>query len=320
MQEEDPAIKLHGIHHVTAISGDPQRTIDFYHDVLGLRLVKQTVNFDDPFTYHLYFGDEIGRPGTVLTFFPWGADSIAGRTGSDQLSSFAFSFPARAVDFWRERLKRLGIPYAVRESQLDAVVLGFSDPDGFLIDLIGTDDDKRSGHGRAGVPADSSLKGFHSVTLSERDAGATAKLLVDDLGMSRAGTEGPRARFAAGPSIPGGWIDVISEPDRLPGTMGRGIIHHVAFRTGNDTTQAAARSQLLRLGVQVTPVRDRQYFKSIYFNEPGGVLFEIATDTPGFATDEPPAGLGTGLRLPPWLEQNRRIIEQALPVIVVPEH
>ncbi len=319
MTSDNRQIRLNGIHHVTAISGDAQRTIDFYVETLGLRLVKRTVNFDDPYTYHLYFGDDAGSPGTVLTFFPWGAGSTPGREGSDQIAAFSFSYPAEAFDFWHERLRRLGVRGDVRESGLDGRVLSLRDPDGFRIDLVGTAGDLRPGASGADVPAVAALRGFHSVTLSERDADATADHLVHDLGFERIGTEGSRTRYAAGSAGSGSWVDVVAEPTRVPGSMGRGIIHHVAFRTQDDASQAALRDDLLARGVRVTPVRDRQYFKSIYFQEPGGVICEIATDTPGFAVDEANGRLGSALKLPPWLEKERRVIEQALPVIIVPD-
>lgn len=317
MTSDNRQIRLNGIHHVTAISGDAQRTIDFYVETLGLHFVKRTVNFDDPYTYHLYFGDDAGSPGTVLTFFPWGDASKPGREGSDQIAAFSFSYPAEAFDFWLERLRRLGVGHDVRESDLDGRVLSLRDPDGFRIDLVGTAGDLRPGS--AGLPPAAALRGFHSITLTERNAGATADHLVHDLGFSRIGTKRSRTRYAAGPAGSGCLVDVVAEPTRPPGSMGRGIIHHVAFRTQDDVSQAAVRDILLARGVRVTPVRDRQYFKSIYFQEPGGVLFEIATDTPGFAVDEPIGSLGSTLKLPPWLEKDRRIIEHALPLIVVPD-
>jgi glyoxalase family protein len=316
MERTNKPIDMGGIHHVTAISGDAQRSLDFYAGVLGLRLVKRTVNFDDPHTYHLYFGDRAGSPGTVLTFFPWGDESAAGRDGSDQIAGFSFSIPAGAIPFWRARLTHAGVENSLRESAFDGSVVSFLDPDGFRVDLVGTATDERIAREWGGIPADASIRGFHAVTLSERDPEATGAHLVEDLGFTVEGKNGPRTRFAAGPGTPGGWVDVVGEPDRLPGSMGRGVVHHVAFRTPDDASQAEVREHLLRRGLRVTPVRDRLYFRSIYFHEPGGVLFEVATDTPGFAVDEPAATLGSALKLPPWMEGNRRIIEQALPVIV----
>ena len=318
MKLSDGRPGINGIHHITAISGDAQRALDFYAGTLGLRLVKRTVNFDDPYTYHLYFGDETGSPGTVLTFFPWGDHAAPGHEGSDQIAGFSFSVPATSIPFWSDRLTRAGVTSVLGESALDGRVLGFRDPDGFRVELVATPDDVRSATGRAGVPAGAAIRGFHAVTLSERDADATGEHLVSDLGFRVAGKDGARTRYAAGSSASGAWVDVVAEPSRAPGSMGRGIIHHVAFRTPDDLSQAAVREHLLAQNLRVTPVRDRQYFRSIYFEEPGGVLFEVATDTPGFLVDEPAASLGSALKLPAWLEANRRIIEQALPVIVGP--
>jgi glyoxalase family protein len=305
-----------GIHHVTAIAGDPQANYDFYTRILGLRLVKRTVNFDDPYTYHFYFGDGSGSPGSLITFFPWGADTQKGRRGSGQIQSFAFSVPAEALRYWQERLSVLGIRWSEAPVRFGEQVITFEDPDGFSVELVATSRDGRPGWPGGPVPSAYAIRGLHSVTLTYVDAAATIHFMNDRLGFVSAGSEGTRQRFLVGQDLPGAMIDIVADASSLPGSMGAGIVHHVAFRVADDRTQEHQREALVRSGTPVSPVMDRQYFRSIYFNEPGGVLYEIATDSPGFLIDELAGELGIALKLPPWYELQRRSIEHALPVLI----
>ncbi len=291
-----------GIHHVTAIASDPQRNLDFYAGALGLRLVKLTVNFDDPGTYHLYYGNAQGSPGTILTFFPW-PGARPGRHGTGQVIATGFSVPAASIGLWRERLPSAGI-----ETRFGEQVLRFSDPDGMALELIA------DGAG----DSDDSIAGFHSVTLSESGYESTAALLTDIYGFTLVGQESNRFRYTApGPGV-GKIVDLLCQPDARRGSAGAGTVHHVAFRAESDEIQKQWRGTLSKNGLDVTPVLERQYFHSIYFREPGGVLFEIATDPPGFAIDERPEELGTHLKLPSWMEPNRAALEKILPKLRLP--
>jgi catechol 2,3-dioxygenase-like lactoylglutathione lyase family enzyme len=307
------AERLAGIHHVTAIAGDPQQNVEFYGGTLSLRLVKQTVNFDDPTTYHLYFGDAAGHPGTILTFFPW-PGAPRGRRGAGQATVVSFSIPPDALEFWEERLRGRGIKCEARESPFNESVLEFSDPDGLPLELVA---DSRPDLGTpwtgASVPVSKAIRGFHSVVLLERSHDHTERLLTGIMGFRRAESVGHRRRYVAGEGGLGAHVDVVGAPDASPGRVAVGTVHHVAWRAATDEAQRMWRERLLQAGVNVTPVRDRQYFHSIYYHEPGGVLFEIATDPPGFAIDEPPEALGSRLRLPPWLEPRREALEAQLP-------
>jgi glyoxalase family protein len=305
-----------GIHHITAMAGDAQVNVDFYTRVLGLRLVKRTVNFDDPDTYHLYFGDHAGSPGTILTFFPWGARSFRGRIGTGQVSVTAFSIPPSAVSYWRDRLSRLGV--AVEElHRFDETALALRDPDGVRLELV-TSADRRPGWSNRDVPVEHAIRGFHHAALSLAGYERTARLLTETLGFHAVGDADNRFRFAIGRGEAGAIVDLVCEPGRMRGNMGAGVVHHIAYRTTSDETQLSLRQRIADAGLDVTPVLNRQYFHSIYFREPGGVLFEIATDPPGFAIDEPIAELGKTLRLPPWLESHRREIEARVPPLVLP--
>lgn len=300
-----------GIHHVTAITADAQKNIDFYCGVLGLRLVKLTVNFDDPSSYHLYYGDETGRPGTIMTFFVW-PGAYRGRIGPPQVSSTAFAVPSGGLDYWSERLKE-------HDKQCEAVDrlgergIAFTDPDGLLLEII------EVGEPPGPLPEPYAIHGFHGVTLSEEGYEDTARLLTEVLGFEAHGHERNRFRYRAGTgdglaSI----IDLLCVPDARHGAPGAGVVHHVAFRTPNDAQQESWRGEIMRLGFNVSPVMNRVYFHSIYYREPGGVLFEIATDGPGFAVDQPIEEVGTRLMLPPWLEPQRAEIERLLPAVRVP--
>ena len=304
-----------GIHHVTAISGDAQETVDFYAGVLGLRLVKKTVNFDDPSTYHLYFGDETGSPGTILTFFPFGG-GFGGRVGRGQTSATAFSIPEGSVEFWVDRLDELDVDADEPVERFGEAVLPLRDGDGQPIELVEADSPVEP-WADGPVPAEHALRGFHGITLLSARPDATAEVL-ERLGYERGDEEGDRTRFrAAGDRA--AVVDVRDPGDAMGGRQGSGTVHHVAFRAPDDDAQFARRDRLIEAGLHVTGQKDRQYFRSIYFREPGGVLFEIATDGPGFTRDEDVAELGMGLKLPPWLEEDREFFEQRLPPVEVGE-
>lgn len=305
-----------GIHHVTAIAGNPQRNVDFYAGVLGLRMVKKTVNFDDPETYHLYYGDDGGNPGTIMTFFPWG-DARRGRIGAGQLVTTSFSIPADSLGYWTERFVEAGIRFEKPRGRFGDTVLTFSDPDGLRVELVAAQD-TREGTADGTTPAGDSVRGFHHVTLTVEDAELTAKLMTETLGFRQTDEAEGRTRFAAGDGGAGDLVDVSGAAGFPRGAMGVGAVHHVAFRVPDDEAQLAVREEVAALGYDVTPVLDRNYFRSIYFREPGGVLFEIATDPPGFAVDEPLDELGTHLKLPPWLETRRGRLEEVLPPLHIP--
>jgi glyoxalase family protein len=310
-------IAPHGLHHVTAIASDPQANVDFYTTVLGLRLVKQTVNFDAPDTYHLYYGDETGSPSSILTFFPW-RGVPAGRQGSGLTTATAFSVPPESLGWWAQRVAALGIDHEGPRTRDGEEVLTFRDPDGLVIDVVAAPGDTRSGwDGYGHVPAEHAVRGLHSVTLSESVPDDTVAMLSGLLGMTPAGEDGDRARFAMAGGGAGAVIDVAADR-RSRGLQAGGTVHHIAFRVPDRATQELWRAELAERGLHVTEIRDRQYFTSIYFHEPGGVLLEIATDEPGFAIDEPLLELGRSLKLPPWLEPSREQIAAALPTLEVP--
>ena len=306
-----------GIHHVTAISGEPQRNVDFYVGLLGLRLVKKTVNFDDPGTYHLYYGDGAGSPGSIMTFFPW-AGAPNGRVGAGQLTVTSFSFPASSLGYWTERLVEGGVRFEKPEDRFGETVLRFPDPDGLRLELVAAADDAREGWVGGTVPAEHAVRGFHHVTLLSSDPAGTAELMTGTLGFRQTGEAEGRTRFEAGEGGPGNTVDVANGSGFPRGTMGVGTVHHVAFRVPDEEAQLELRERVAALGYNVTPVLDRNYFRSIYFREPGGVLFEIATDPPGFAADEDREHLGESLKLPPWLEPRREELEGMLPSLRVP--
>jgi len=313
----DPEIL--GIHHVTAIAGDPQQNVDFYAGVLGLRLVKRTVNYDDPGTYHLYFGDELGRPGTVLTFFPW-PRAPRGRHGTGQATVIAFSVPPESLGRWADRFRSRGIAAERLANAFEEPTLAFSDPDGLQLEFVADPGADLGQPWTAGpVPAPQAIRGFHSVTLLEHAHQETDVLLTEVLGCRLHQEIGHRRRYVAGPGGLATRVDVVSAPDAPRGQVAVGTVHHVAWRTPDDDAQRAWRQRLVEEKISVSPVMDRQYFHSIYFHEPGGVLFEIATDGPGFVADEKPEALGTQLRLPRWLEPERAALESSLPKLRVPK-
>ena len=304
--------KVRGIHHVSTIASDPQRNIDFVAGLLGLRLVKRTVNFDDPETYHLYYGDERGTPSSLLTFFPW-PGLQAGRQGAGMTTATAFSVPGSSLGWWQQRFVDLRIDADPPRTRDQDEVLTFRDPDGIVIDLVASDGDHRSGwDGVAEIPAEHAVRGLHAITLSERQLDPSATMLTDLLGMSLSGEDGDRSRFGMAGGASGALVDVYAGV-KDKGFQAGGTVHHVAFRAPNLPTMTIWHQELINRGVSVTQILDRQYFKSIYFREPGGVLFEIATDTPGFDVDEPLLELGRHLKLPPWLEPDREQIAAALP-------
>ena len=295
-----------GLHHVTAISGPPAANVAFYTERLGQSLIKKTVNFDDPGTWHLYYGDPAGSPGTILTFFPF-VGAAPGREGTGQTLAWAYGVPKGAFDGWVTRLG--GQPGDISE-RFGARVLTLHDPHGQRLELVEGD-----GTGDA-------LTGFHSITLWLEDPEPTARILQDYLGYEAVADEtdaagGRRLRFAAPGEATGRVVDLLQRPGPQA-RQGAGTIHHVAFRAEDDAHQDTLREALLTAGQRVTPRVDRQYFNAIYFREPGGVLFEIATDPPGFAIDEAPDALGTALKLPPQYEPIRARIEAVLPPLTEP--
>jgi glyoxalase family protein len=303
-----------GLHHVTAIASDPQRNLDFYTQILGLRFVKRTVNFDDPGTYHFYFGDDVGSPGTILTFFPWPGAS-KGRRGAGETIATAFSIPRDSLDYWRQRLTSNGI--AVEEnSYFGSIHLAISDSDGMVVELVEHAEGQTASVPRySDVPADKAIQGLFGVTLLELSLMRTQALL-NLMGYEKLSEEGSRIRFAPQGNAKGRYLDVVVDEDAHRGQMGAGSVHHIAFRAFDDHAQIEWQKELAH-SVAVTAVQDRTYFHSIYFHEPGGVLFEIATDNPGFLIDEPVESLGEALRIPSWLEPQRTLIEARLHPLVL---
>jgi glyoxalase family protein len=302
-----------GIHHVTAIAGDPQQNLDFYTGVLGLRLVKLTVNYDDPQTYHLYYADGHGTPGTILTFFPW-PGARKGYQGTGQVTRTAFSVPEGGIGYWTKRLTEYQVKFEGPHDRFQEKVIVFSDPDGLRLELVAGHSLSAEKSWQAGpISVEYAIHGFHSATLAEEGYERTASLLTDTLGFRLVRQEGNRFRYAMGTGDPSSLVDVICTPDGTIGRVAVGTVHHIAWRTADDRQQGEWHSEIARQGYNISPVMDRKYFHSIYFREPGGVLFEIATDSPGFTVDERPESLGTKLVLPDWLESQRSHIEAHLP-------
>lgn len=308
-----------GIHHVTAIAGDAQRNVDFYVAVLGMRLVKRTVNFDDPGTYHLYYGDELGSPGTILTFFPW-PNASRGREGAGQVNGVSLAVPQASLGYWLMRLVSKGIEHGEIETRLGERLIALRDPDGMRIELVGSPQATDiPGWDEGPVPAEHAIRGVHAVTLWTERPSETHALVEGPLGMRRVASEGSVQRFAGAEGGTGAFLDVRDVAGFWAGTLGAGTVHHVAWRVPDDEAEVEMRDIVRASGVGTTDVVDRKYFHSVYFREPGGTLFEIATDEPGFAIDEPVAQLGHSLVLPEWLEPDRARIEQRLPNIHLPE-
>lgn len=301
-----------GLHHVTAIASDANRNLDFYTRVLGLRLVKKTVNFDDPGTYHFYFGNESGEAGTILTFFPW--QGIAqGRNGAGMATHIAYSVPKGSLDFWKDRLKTQQIPFGEWEIMGERHI-SFQDPDGLQLQFTESkNEDKRSVWTTEGIHTEVALKGFHNVTLTLQNSAATARVLTDVFGYRMQQQEGNRMRFVTDAVETANLIDILEDPAASRGRNAAGTNHHIAFRVKDDRILMEFREKVLSAGMNITPKIDRDYFYSLYFREPGGVLFEIATDNPGFTVDEPLAELGSTLKLPKRYEGSREEIEAILP-------
>lgn len=310
---------IKGLHHVTAVARDPQRNLDFYRNVLGQRFVKWTVNFDAPDTYHFYFADEAGTPGSVLTFFAW-TNVQKGVRGNGETNVVAYNVPVGSLGFWQARLEENGVKTDPIEERFGEKVLPFSDPDGMRVELVEVKSLPPIRFWEDGpVPQEYALRGFHSVTLWLDEVEPTSRLLVDQMGYQAAGREGNRYRFIGDTNAPGHILDILHRPGKAEAGFGAGSIHHIAFRVPSDEKQVEYQDTIRAAGYRVTDVMDRNYFHSIYFREQGGVLFEIATDTPGFAVDEPFESLGETLKLPEWYEPNRAEIEGSLlPITLKP--
>ena len=291
-----------GIHHITAIAGDPQTNLDFYTETLRLRLVKQTVNFDDPGSYHFYFGDNVGSPGTIITFFPW-PGARRGKRGSGQVTTVSFAIPRNSIAFWKERLRANHVVAEEISDRFGNKVMRFLDPDGLMLEL--TESDYARGGG---------VDGFAAPTLEVRQLERTENLLIEVFGFEFAGEENNRRRLRGSGPNAAAELDLVSS-DAGFGQIAVGTVHHIAFRVANDEEQFRVREELVAHGLDVTPVIDRQYFHSIYFREPNGILFEVATDEPGFLIDEAADELGESLKLPPIYESARAEIERVLPKI-----
>jgi len=304
-----------GLHHITAIANNAQRNYDFYTRVLGLRMVKKTVNFDDPTTYHFYYGNEQGAPGTILTFFPW--EGIGpGQNGTGMATEIGYSVPAGSLDNWVARFREAGVSMGEQAERFGERYLPFTDPDGLALTLVVSQQpDNRIAWETDTVRQDMATRGFHTITLTLQKIDATAKILTDIFGYRQLAQEGNRYRFRTDAVPEAAIVDLFEEPDGQMGRNAAGTNHHVAFRVANDTVQMAFREKILASGLQITPKIDRDYFFSLYFREPGGVLFEIATDNPGFTVDEPLAELGSHLKLPKQYAASRDRIEKALPVL-----
>ncbi len=309
---------VHGIHHVTAIAGDPQENLDFYVGVMGLRLVKKSVNQDVTNTYHLFYADEKGTPGTDLTFFPW-PDMGPARLGVGFTVEVSFAAPPGSLPYWRDRLSRAGVDLAREETRFGETVLPFRDPHGLPLALVATKAERPFRvWEESPVPVTYQVRGMHSVRLWERDLGATEALLTRVMGFESRGAEDGWLRFAVDGGAPGGLIDIKAMPGERRGQWGTGGVHHVAWRVADDAEEMALRGKIEAVGLSPTPQIDRFWFRSVYFREPGGVLFELATDGPGFAHDEDQAHLGEQLILPPWLEGQRGGIERSLQPLTAP--
>ena len=308
-------MKLRGIHHITAIASDPQHNVDFYTQILGLRLAKRTVNFDDPSTYHLYFGDRTGQPGTAITFFAW-PGARRGVRGTGQVVAVSFAVPRNSIDYWKSRFEESHVFSEPLAANFGESALRFTDPDGLLLELIESTqlDDVDLKYGSE-VPKKFAIHGFNAPTLEVQDAKPTEDLLKE-LGFELIAEEKARRRFSVNSESTSAQVDLIERADAQFGVNSAGTVHHIAFRCADDKEQSRWRKRLDDLGLNVTPVIDRYYFHSIYFREPGGILFEIATEGPGFTADESAKHLGESLKLPPQYEQHRAEIERALPPIL----
>ena len=306
-----------GLHHVTATVDDAQADVDFSVRTLGLRLVKRTVNFDNHGVYHFYYGDEVGTPGTIWTTFPYAHRGVPpGTKGAGQVTTTSFSVPAGSLEHWAKHFRDAGAKVADPTTRFGEDSLEVTDPSGLIMEVVGAREDARTPWVASAIDADAAVRGLHSVTLSVRDPKPTLAFLKEWLGFAPVNEMEARTRVGVGNARPGQLLDIRTAADRAA-RNGIGTVHHVAFAVERDEDQLRLREELLRHGIAVTPVMDRQYFRSIYFREPGGVLLEVATVRPGFAVDEPVAALGGELKLPPWEEPNRSVIEAELPAITV---
>lgn len=307
---------INGLHHITAISGPPHLNYNFYTRVLGLRFTKKTINFDDPYTYHLYYGNYEATPGSSITFFPWqGVPQGMPNTGEATVVSYAV--PKNMLDFWPEHFEKNNVEILHKETRFGDKLIRAKDVEGMMIEIVESNGvHKIKPQETDGIPIESAIRGFYGTTLSLADIGRTAELL-SEFGWKESGDESNTIRYVSKPDNHlGAVIDLKKEPN-LNGRFGRGSVHHIAFRVPDDETQLEWREKLKELGFNPTPVQNRQYFRSVYFREPGGVLFEIATDIPGFTKDEDLETLGTDLKLPPWYEERRQDIESRLPPLEV---
>lgn len=308
-----------GLHHVTAMASSPQRNVDFYVGILGLRLVKKTVNFDAPDVYHLYYGDETGLPGSIMTFFPF-HNITPGSKGNGQATVTTFSVPKASLEFWKKRLEQFEIKHHAPKERFDEIVIYLEDWDGLGLELVFNDKDERAPFTYGHIPLEHSIRGFYSIELWENKYERTEKLLVNQLDHQFLMEEGSRRRYAPQSGKPGQIIDIVVGNNPGFGVGGSGTVHHIAFDTPTDEDQLSVRERVASAGLYPTQVLDRQYFHSIYFREPGGVLFEVATTPPGFLYDEDVAHLGESLKLPSWEEHRRDYIEKLLaPIVLNPE-
>ncbi len=303
--------RIMGIHHITAIAGDAKRNFNFYAKVLGLRFIKKTVNFDDPGTYHFYFGDEFGTPGSILTFFPWGSAVPQGRRGAGMATEIGYAVPTGSIPFWIERFEKYNVIYNKPAEKFGEKYLTFLDPDGLKFELVESTDE-RVGWESAEVSAAVAIKGFHGITLTVNKLAPTASVLEDVFGYELEAQEVNRYRYVTNAVDTAGIVDIVEIPTESRGHVANGSVHHVAFRVKDEETLMAFRQKLVAQGYNVTQKIDRNYFFSLYFREPNGVLFEIATDNPGFTVDESLEELGTHLKLPPQYEPRRKEIEASL--------
>lgn len=309
---------VHGLHHVTCIAGDAQENLDFYVSLLGMRLVKKSVNQDDPGTYHLFYADRVGNPGTDFTFFPW-PNMEPGRLGIGLTTETSFAVPPGSLAYWQERLGQYGVDYGTPAERFGEMTLAFKDPHGLQLALVETADERLFvPWENSPVPSECQLRGMHAVQLWERQLGPTETVLTELMGFSQVGSEDGWQRYGVEGGVSGALIEIKELPDERRGQWGTGSVHHVAWRVKDSEEQMALREMLLRAGLRPTPQIDRFWFKSVYYKEPGGVLFELATDGPGFDRDEDMEHLGEQLILPPWLEPNRNEIEAALPTLAMP--
>ncbi|HNP17159.1 MAG TPA: ring-cleaving dioxygenase [Fulvivirga sp.] len=305
--------KILGLHHITAIAGDAQRNYDFYTKTLGFRLVKRTVNFDDPQTYHFYFGNKVGSPGTILTFFPW-ANVGQGKNGAGMATEIGYSVPNGSLEFWKTRLEKGNISHNADSVRFGEKHIAFQDPDGLWLNLIeAKHNDERKGCETAEINADVAIKGFHTVTLTLNDINATAAILTEVFGYKQIAQEGNLYRYQTDAVENAAIVDLLEMPQAQRGLNAGGTNHHVAFRVKDEEVLMAFREKIAARGLQITGKINRDYFFSLYFREPGGVLFEIATDNPGFATDETVENLGSSLQLPDQYKAMRDKIEKGLP-------